>query len=248
MGPKGAESTVAIVTGGSRGIGAAVSRRLASNGHCIILTYNTHAFEAEEVVRTIREGGGDAVAVKVNCSDASEVAVLSKHPWCEYGISALVLNHGMYERWPASQVDPDRMARTIEVNFLSGHRIWWELNTKIIEGASIVAIGSQLGTKGSIHGADYAASKAALAIWARSLALDVAERAIRVNVVAPGFVDTAILSDDSHERRQERAREVPLGRIADPDEIANVVGFLCSDDAAYMTAGVIHVNGGLYRP
>ena len=248
MAPKRDESPVAVVTGGSRGIGASVARMFAEGGYRIVLTYNTHAFEAEEVVRSIREYGEDAIAVKVDCTNASEVAVLAKHPWCQSGISSLVLNHGVYERWPASQVSPERMSETVEINFLSAHQVWWELDCLMVEGASVVAIGSQLGIKGSIHGADYAASKAALASWARSLALDVASRRIRVNVVAPGFVDTAILSGDSEERRIEREREVPLGRIAHPDEIASVVRFLCSDDAAYMTSGVIHVNGGLYRP
>ena len=248
MGPKMVDSPVAVVTGGSCGIGASVAKKLAALGHRIILTYNTHAFEAEEVVRSIREDEGDAIAVKVDSTNASEITLLAKHPWCKSGICALVLNHGTYERWPASQVDPDRMSKTLEINFLSSHRIWWELNPQIVDGASIIVIGSQLATKGSVHGADYAASKAALTTWARSLALDVADRDITVNVVAPGFVDTAILSQDSEERRRQREEEVPLGRIASPDEIAGVVGFLCSEDAAYMTAGVIHVNGGLYRP
>ena len=145
MAPKRDESPVAVVTGGSRGIGASVARMLAEGGYRVVLTYNTHAFEAEEVVRSIREYGEDAIAVKVDCTNASEVAVLAKHPWCQSGISSLVLNHRVYERWPASQVSPERMSETVEINFLSAHQVWWELDCLMVEGASFVAIGSQLG-------------------------------------------------------------------------------------------------------
>ena len=114
--------------------------------------------------------------------------------------------------------------------------------------ANIIAIGSQLGIKGSPHGAHYAASKGALHAWARSLASNVAKSGQRVNVIAPGAIDTDILSGDSKEKREQREIEIPMGRIGNPSEIASVVSFLSSDDSSYITGAIIHVNGGLFLP
>jgi 3-oxoacyl-[acyl-carrier protein] reductase len=112
----------------------------------------------------------------------------------------------------------------------------------------MVVVSSQLATRGSPHGADYAASKAALSTWARSLALAVGPEGKRVNVLAPGYVDTDILAGDSDEKRNQRIQEVPLKRIGTGDDMASIVSFLLSNDAAYITGSVIHANGGLYLP
>ena len=112
----------------------------------------------------------------------------------------------------------------------------------------MVVVGSQLGTRGSPHGADYAASKAALATWARSLAQAVGPEGKRVNVLAPGFVDTDILAGDSREKRSQREQEVPLKRVGSPEDMAGTIAFLVGPDSAYITGSVIHVNGGLYLP
>ena len=112
----------------------------------------------------------------------------------------------------------------------------------------MVVVGSQLGTRGSPHGADYSASKAALAVWARSLAQQVGPEGKRVNILAPGYVDTAILAGDSQSKREQRENEVPLKRVGTPDDMASTIAFLVSDDSAYITGSIIHVNGGLYLP
>ena len=109
-------------------------------------------------------------------------------------------------------------------------------------------IGSQLGTRGSTHGADYSASKAALEVWAKSLAMRLGPEGKRVNVVAPGFVDTDILAGDSADKRASRIEEVPLKRIGTAQDIAQVVSFLVDEKSAYITGAVVHVNGGLYLP
>jgi 3-oxoacyl-[acyl-carrier protein] reductase len=105
-----------------------------------------------------------------------------------------------------------------------------------------------LGTRGSPHGADYSASKAALAIWARSLAQEVGPEGKRVNVLAPGYVDTAILAGDSKEKRMTRENEVPLKRVGSPEDMASTISFLTGQDSSYITGAIIHVNGGLYLP
>jgi 3-oxoacyl-[acyl-carrier protein] reductase len=97
-------------------------------------------------------------------------------------------------------------------------------------------------------GADYSASKGALHAWARSLAVDVAETGQRVNVIAPGTIDTDLVAGDTPVKRNERESGIPMGRLGQPEEVASVVSFLLSEDSSYITGAVLHVNGGLYRP
>lgn len=246
--PSMGERGLAVITGGGRGIGAAVAKRLAAEGYRILLTYHTSSHPAEEVVDRIRKSGVDAVAARVDCSDQSEVYVLADHPWIQEGVSALVLNHGRYDRMPTDELTPAHLQRTMATNFEGAYHVWNALNPYLSEDARMVVVGSQLGIKGSPHGGDYAASKAALHAWARSLALAVGPKGQRVNVLAPGYVDTDLLAGDSEQKRAEREVEVPLRRMGTPEDMAGVVSFLISEDSAYVNGAVIHVNGGLYLP
>ena len=238
----------ALVTGGGRGIGAAISKQLARDGYRILLTYCNSSKPAEMVVDEIRDSGVDAVAANCDVTDAREVALLATHPWVIEGIDALVINHGRYDRIDAKNLDIDHLRRTMTTNFEGAFLTWNAVKSNLTENARICVIGSQLGTRGSPHGADYSASKAALSTWARSLAQSLAPEGKRVNVVAPGFVDTDILAGDSPEKRASREQEVPLKRIGTPEDIAGVVSFLVGDKSSYITGAVIHVNGGLYLP
>ena len=238
----------ALVTGGGRGIGAAISKQLAKDGYRILLTYCNSSKPAEMVVDEIRDSGVDAVAANCDVTDAREVALLATHPWVIEGIDALVINHGRYDRIDAKNLDIDHLRRTMTTNFEGAFLTWHAVKSNLTDNARICVIGSQLGTRGSPHGADYSASKAALSTWARSLAQSLAPEGKRVNVVAPGFVDTDILAGDSPEKRASREQEVPLKRIGTPEDIAGVVSFLVGDKSSYITGAVIHVNGGLYLP
>ena len=238
----------ALVTGGGRGIGAAISKQLAEDGYRILLTYCNSSKPAEMVVDEIRDSGVDAVAANCDVTDAREVALLATHPWVIEGIDALVINHGRYDRIDAKNLDIDHLRRTMTTNFEGAFLTWNAVKSNLTENARICVIGSQLGTRGSPHGADYSASKAALSTWARSLAQSLAPEGKRVNVVAPGFVDTDILAGDSPQKRASREQEVPLKRIGTPEDIAGVVSFLVGDKSSYITGAVIHVNGGLYLP
>ncbi|MBJ62469.1 MAG: hypothetical protein CMB57_04370 [Euryarchaeota archaeon] len=238
----------ALVTGGGRGIGAAISKQLAKDGYRILLTYCNSSKPAEMVVDEIRDSGVDAVAANCDVTDAREVALLATHPWVIEGIDALVINHGRYDRIDARNLDIDHLRRTMTTNFEGAFLTWNAVKSNLTDNARICVIGSQLGTRGSPHGADYSASKAALSTWARSLAQSLAPEGKRVNVVAPGFVDTDILAGDSPEKRASREQEVPLKRIGTPEDIAGVVSFLVGDKSSYITGAVIHVNGGLYLP
>ncbi len=239
---------VALITGGGRGIGAAISKKMAADGYDVILTYNTSSIPAESIVDQIRKTNVDAVAVNCDCADTREISLLATHPWVAKGIDVLVLNHGLYERVLATDLDLNKLQKTMSVNFEGSFSVWKALQPFLADNARIIVVGSQLGTRGSPHGADYAASKAALAIWAKSLAQVVGPDGQRVNVIAPGFVDTDILSGDSPEKRASREEEVPLKRIGQPKDIAATASFLASEESAYITGAVIHVNGGLYLP
>ena len=238
----------ALVTGGGRGIGAAISKKLAEDGYRVLLTYCNSSKPAEMVVDDIRNSGIDAVAANCDVTDAREVALLATHPWVIEGVDVLVLNHGRYDRIDAKELDLDHLRRTMSTNFEGAFLVWDAVKPHLSAEARICVIGSQLGTRGSPHGADYSASKAALSIWARSLAQSLAPEGKRVNVIAPGFVDTDILAGDSPEKRASREEEVPLKRIGTPEDIAGVVSFLVGEKSSYITGAVIHVNGGLYLP
>ncbi|CAI8157256.1 MAG: 3-oxoacyl-[acyl-carrier-protein] reductase FabG [Methanobacteriota archaeon] len=238
----------ALVTGGSRGIGAAACKRLAADGYRILVTYCNSAKKAEMVVDEIRNMGQDAVAVNCDVTDSREVALLATHPWVAEKIDVLVLNHGRYDRVQVTDLQLNQLRTTMETNFEGAFLVWKAVQPTLAKDARICVIGSQLGTRGSSHGADYSASKAALEVWARSLAQAVASQGQRVNIIAPGFVDTDILAGDSTEKRRNREQEVPLKRIGTPEDIASTVSFLCGDDSSYITGAVIHVNGGLYLP
>ena len=239
---------VALLTGGGRGIGAATAKRLAADGYDVLLTYNTSSKPAEMVVDEIRERGDDALAVKVDCANTGEVGLLGIHPWMARGIDVLVLNHGAYERVPAQELTIESMRKTMAVNFEGAVAVWKAVQPHLTQAARIVVVGSQLGTRGSPHGADYSASKAALSTWARSLAQAVGPEGKRVNVLAPGYVDTDILAGDSKEKRAQRESEVPLKRVGSPEDMANTISFLIGPDSNYITGAVLHVNGGLYLP
>jgi 3-oxoacyl-[acyl-carrier protein] reductase len=239
---------VALLTGGGRGIGAATAKRLAADGYDVLLTYNTSSKPAEMVVDEIRERGDDALAVKVDCANTGEVGLLGIHPWMARGIDVLVLNHGAYERVPAQELTIESLRRTMAVNFEGAVAVWKAVQPHLTQAARIVVVGSQLGTRGSPHGADYSASKAALSTWARSLAQAVGPEGKRVNVLAPGYVDTDILAGDSKEKRAQRESEVPLKRVGSPEDMANTISFLIGTDSNYITGAVLHVNGGLYLP
>ena len=239
---------VALITGGGRGIGAAASKRLAKDGYDVLLTYNTSSKPAEMVVEEIRAAGDDALAVKVDCSDSGEVGLLGIHPWMARGIDVLVLNHGSYQRVSADEMTIETLRKTMLTNFEGAVSVWKAVQPHLTSHARMVVVGSQLGTKGSPHGADYSASKAALSTWARSLAQAVGPEGKRVNVLAPGFVDTAILAGDSKEKRDQREQEVPLKRVGTPEDMAGTISFLVGQDSKYITGAVLHVNGGLYLP
>ncbi len=135
----------ALVTGGGRGIGAAISKRLAKDGYRILLTYCNSSKPAEMVVDEIRESGIDAVAVNCDVTDAREVALLATHPWVAAGIDILILNHGRYDRIDTKELDFAHLRRTMSTNFEGAFLVWEAVKSQLSGDARICVIGSQLG-------------------------------------------------------------------------------------------------------
>ena len=174
--------------------------------------------------------------------------MLADHPWCSAGVDVLVINHAIYERSRASELEIKALERTMEVNFTGAFLVWKALSGHLATDGRIIVVGSQMGVKGTPTGADYSASKGALHAWARSLALDVARTGQRVNIIAPGTIDTDLVAGDTEEQRAKREMEIPLGRLGRAEEIAAAISFLAGPDSSYLIGSVLHVNGGLYRP
>ena len=136
---------LAVITGGGRGIGAAISEKLAEDGYRILLTYNNDSQSAESVIAKLRQDRVDCVAVKVDCGRTDEVFILADHPWMQNGVDALILNHGMYHRSPARDLSMDDLQETMDVNFRGAVAVYTALSEYLSPQASIVAVGSQLG-------------------------------------------------------------------------------------------------------
>ncbi|GAA2636022.1 SDR family oxidoreductase [Dactylosporangium fulvum] len=240
---------VTVVTGGSRGIGAAVSLRLAHDGHRVAVGYQRAAEAAHDIVGAIRSGGGQAVAVRVDTTVEEDVVALFDTAAAELGpVTGLVNNAGITS--PLSRLADLRtedLRRVVDVNVVGAFLCARQAARTMTEGGAIVNVSSGAATLGSpreyIH---YAASKAALDALTIGLARELAAEGIRVNGVAPGFIDTDIhLRSGDPDRAEHVVGRIPLGRLGTPDEIAEAVAWLLSPASSYATGTTIRVTGGM---
>jgi 3-oxoacyl-[acyl-carrier protein] reductase len=244
-------SRVALVTGASRGLGAATARRLAADGLDVVVHYHHRADGAEATRKSVEEAGRSAWVEQADLSERSEAerlfAAIGAGPG---GVDVLVNNAGVYPRNKLADITFEEFDRTIRTNLYSAWNCA-QLATPHMVGRKwgrIVNLSSILGQKGSRHGTHYASSKAGLIGLTKALALELAKHNITANAVAPGAIETDILSQDSAEQRARRRQVIPAGRVGEPWEIADAVAYLVSDSAAYVTGVVLSVNGGLYLP
>jgi 3-oxoacyl-[acyl-carrier protein] reductase len=234
---------VVLVTGGSRGIGLACAEWFLANGDRVAVTSRTGATEHDLGV-----GRDRFLSLTCDVCDPAQVDAAFTTVEEAWGpVEVLVANAGVTRDTLALRMSEDAWSEVIDTNLTATFRVTKRALTKMLRlhrGRVIMmsSVGAFIGSAGQ---ANYAASKAGLVGMARSLAREVASRAITVNVVAPGLVETNMLAGLDESKLAEFAAQVPLGRVATPDEVAGVVGFLASDAAGYVTGAVLPVDGGL---
>jgi 3-oxoacyl-[acyl-carrier protein] reductase len=239
---------VAMVTGASRGIGRAAAERLASQGLRVVVNYLTRAEAAEQVVDGIRAAGGQAISVQADVRSASAVGAMVHRVELEWGpVSVLVNNAGVVRDGLLARMTDDDWREVIDTHLTGAFNCTKAVLRGMLRArwGRIISVTSVAGMTGNVGQANYAAAKAGLIGLTRSLAREVASRNVTVNAVAPGFVETDMTSGLSHEWRKRAMELIPIGRFGLPHEVAAVVSFLASDEAAYITGQVVSVDGGL---
>jgi 3-oxoacyl-[acyl-carrier protein] reductase len=239
---------IALVTGGSRGIGKAVSLKLATDGIHVIINYRSNDLEAVKTLETIKENGGSGELLKFDVANREEVRKMiegwkTANP--EKFIEILVNNAGIRKDNLLMSMDDNEWDSVLNTNLNSFFSVTNAVIKEMMYNKSgrIVNIASLSGIKGLPGQTNYSASKAGMIGAAKALAQEVGRRGMTVNVVAPGFIHTEMI--EGIEEKDFR-KLIPLGRFGKPEEVANVVSFLVSDAASYITGEVISVNGGLY--
>ena len=235
----------ALVTGASRGIGAAIAKALAREGWPVGVNYRSDADSAEAVVREITEAGGRAIAIQADVSDAEAAEALFKRVEDDLGpVLVLVNNAGVRADGLSPQIDDDDWARVIDTNLNAAFRLTRRALRPMIRNrfGRVVNIASIVGIEKANPGqANYAASKAGLVAMTKTVATEVARRNVTVNAVAPGLIDT----DMTQGLGDGLLDLVPARRAGTPDEVAACVRFLTSTDAGYVTGVCLTVDGGL---
>lgn len=238
----------ALVTGGSRGIGRAICLKLAAMGHPVIINYQSNQEAAEETKQAVEAAGGQAELLPFNVSDSEAVDTAieswqNAHP--EDYIGILVNNAGIRKDTLMIFMQNNDWQNVINTT-LNG---FFYITRRVIKGmlskrdGRIINMASLSGIKGQAGQSNYSAAKAALIGATKALAQEIGSRKITVNAVAPGFISTDMTKDFNE---ADFKKMIPAGRFGKPEEVAALVGFLASDDAAYINGEVISINGGLY--
>ena len=240
---------IALVTGGSRGIGRAISLRLASLGAVVVVNYVSNPAAADEVVAAIAAAGGQAEASRCNVGKSDEVEAMIKGIVDRHGrLDILVNNAGITRDGLLMKMKDEQWDEVMDTNLKSVF-----LCTKAVcrsmmkqRWGRVINITSVIGFAGNAGQANYAAAKAGIIGFTKSAAKELASRGITVNGVAPGYIVTDMTSGLTEEITNTIKSEIPMGVLGEADDIAGAVAYLASDDARYVTGQCIHVNGGMY--
>lgn len=234
---------VALVFGGSRGIGAAIVSRLAKSGHAVAFTFVSREDKANELVNAIAAEGGSAVAIKADSSDPEQIRNAVDKAVQRYGkIDVLVVNAGIFTLGTIDAVPLEQLDQMLNVNVRGVFLAIQASVPHLHDGGRVITIGSNVTMRTGMAGASvYQFTKAAIAAMVKGIALDLAPRAITVNNIQPGPTDTDINAGAI----EALAARSPLKRVAKPSEIAGLIAYVASDEAGYMTGASLTIDGGL---
>ena len=236
----------ALVTGGSGGIGSAISRRLAADGFSVIVHANSNLATAQALVASIVAEGGHAQAVAFDVTDARGTSDALQSVLAQGPVQVLVNNAGIHDDAVFPAMQPSQWQRVIDVSLNGFFHVTQPLMMPMIRTRwgriiNITSVSAVAGNRGQVN---YSAAKGALHSATKSLALEVASRGITVNAVAPGIIATAMSQNNFD--AETIARLVPMKRAGRPEEVADLVGFLASERAAYISGQIISINGGMF--
>jgi 3-oxoacyl-[acyl-carrier protein] reductase len=244
-----AKKPVALVTGAGRGIGASIAKGLAAKGFHVIINYASSEERARKVLSEIEAAGGTGELCGFNVADPAEVDAKFDAIHKSHGaLTALVNNAGITIDGLLMRLKNEDLDRTLDVD-LKGAIYCTRAATKAMMRArsgSIIQISSVIGEMGNAGQSAYAAAKAGLIGFTKSVAKELGSRGVRANVITPGYIATDMTQDLTQEQKEAILRNIPLGFVGEPEDVANVVAFLASSASRYITGQVLGVNGGMY--
>ncbi|MFC2740553.1 MAG: 3-oxoacyl-[acyl-carrier-protein] reductase [Selenomonas sp.] len=242
------DGKTALVTGASRGIGRAIALRLAAEGARVAINYAGNVKAAEEVKAAIEAAGGTAILCRADVADSAAVEAMVADVAKEFGaIDILVNNAGITRDTLLMRMKDEDFAKVLDTN-LKGVFYCTKAVAKLMmkkRAGRIVNMASVVGLVGNAGQTNYAAAKAGVIGFSKSAAKELASRGITVNAVAPGFIGTDMTADLPESVKEKALSDIPLGRAGQPEDVANAVLFLASDQASYITGQVVHVDGGM---
>lgn len=241
-------SKVALITGATRGIGRQIAITLSKEGYHIALNYRRENEELESVKKEIEENQVECFPVKGDVSNFEDCEELVKQVVDKFGkIDILVNNAGITKDMLLMRMKKEDFEQVIDVNLVGTFNVTKNVINYMLKARSgrIINISSVVGVSGNAGQTNYAASKAGMIGFTKSLAKEVASRGILVNAVAPGFIETSMTEVLKDDVKEEIAKSIPLKRMGSSQDVANVVKFLASEDSSYITGQVIHVDGGM---
>lgn len=240
---------IAVVTGGSRGIGKAIALNLAGQGASIVVNYTSNSAAADDVVKAVEALGSKAIAVQADVSNAEDINKLIKETETHLGkIDILVNNAGITRDGLLIRMKEEDWDSVLNVNLKGVFLATKLIGKKMLKQkqGSIVNVTSVVGLMGNAGQANYAASKAGVIGFTKSVAKEFASRGITVNAVAPGFIQSDMTDKLGEEVVDNYMKAIPLGRLGVADDVANTVAFLVSEKANYITGQTLQVDGGMY--
>ena len=239
---------VALVTGGSRGIGRAISLALAAAGATVVVNYRGNAAAADETIAAISAAGGKAIAIQADVANGDDVKRLFSEVSSAYGrLDILVNNAGITRDTLMMRMKDEDWDAVLDTNLKSQFLTTRAAISTMVRAryGRIINITSVVGLMGNAGQANYAAAKAGIIGFTKSVAREIGSRSITVNAVAPGFIDTELTAVLNDEMREALKKQIPLGRLGSPEDVAGVVTFLASDQAAYITGQTFNCDGGM---